>query len=77
MEGAICVKIFQAQDNAGDKEAGLFLRKQASPTHVKSQVAPSEQVHHQVQVLPILEGELHIHNKSEFLRVLRMFELSE
>eukprot|EP00350_Pseudokeronopsis_sp_OXSARD2_P009766 CAMPEP_0170541540 /NCGR_PEP_ID=MMETSP0211-20121228/1249_1 /TAXON_ID=311385 /ORGANISM="Pseudokeronopsis sp., Strain OXSARD2" /LENGTH=65 /DNA_ID=CAMNT_0010844307 /DNA_START=764 /DNA_END=961 /DNA_ORIENTATION=- len=57
-------------DYAGDEEFSLFFCEPAVPGDVISEVSSSEQVHHQKQVISVLESILHVHNEM-------VFELSE
>ena len=61
MEDALAMDVFQRHYYAPDEELGLLLSEFPMPRNVVAEVAPSQQVHHEVQVLSVLERVLHVH----------------
>ena len=65
----VSVDKFEPQYDAGRKKfcsnetTGLLLGKFAETADMESQVSASEEVHHQVKVVPVLKGELHVNNE--------------
>lgn len=64
----LVVDVLEAEQQAGEEEPGLLLRELAMLRDVVPQVAPVEQVHHQVQVLPVLERVVHVDEEGVFER---------
>ena len=60
MKDALAMNVFQRDYDAPDEEFRLLLSELPVPCNVVAEVAPSQQVHHEVQVLPVLERVLHV-----------------
>ena len=60
MEDAFAMYVFQRHYDAPDEELGLLLSEFPMPRNVVAEVAATQQVHHEVQVLPVLERVLHV-----------------
>jgi len=63
MDNELCVHCLKCVDQAGDKEAGYLHRELAFSGDMIPQVSPQEQIHHQVKVHCVLEGEVHVHDE--------------
>ena len=61
MEYALAMDVFQRHYDATYEELGLLLSEFPMSRNVVAEVAPSQQVHHKVQVLSVLERVLHVH----------------
>ena len=61
MEDALAMNGFQRHYNACDEELRLLLSEFPMPCNVVAEVSPTQQVHHEVQVLSVLERVLHVH----------------
>lgn len=65
----IAMDELKSQYDASRKEfyseatTGLLLGKLAETADMESQVATSQEVHYQVEVVPVLKGELHVHDE--------------
>lgn len=60
MDDAVAVQVIQPDDEVGDEEFGLQLCESSPPADVVPQIAAVDVVHDQVEVLPILEGAVHV-----------------
>ena len=59
--------MIQAAKNSGTSTRALTrlrFRESPVPAYVVSQVASSEQIHDEIEVVPVLECELHVDNES-------------
>ena len=54
------MNVFQRDYDASYEEFRLLLSELPVSRNVVAEVAPSQQVHHKVQVLPVLERVLHV-----------------
>lgn len=61
VEDALAVDVLKSHHYASNEELCLLLAEAPVPRDVVSEIAPRQQVHHQIQVLSVLERELHIH----------------
>ena len=60
MKDALAVDVLQRDYDTPDEEFRLLLSELPVPRNMVAEVAPSQQVHHEVQVLSVLERVLHV-----------------
>ena len=60
MKDALAMNVFQRDYDAPDEEFRLLLSELPVSGNVVAEVAATQQVHHEVQVLPVLERVLHV-----------------
>ena len=70
MKDALAMDVFQRHHDATDEEFRLLLSEFPMPRDMVAEVSPSQQVHHEVQVLSVLERVLHVHNEATRFHLL-------
>lgn len=60
------VDVLQSHYYASDEELSLLLGEAAVPRDVKAEITPGQQIHDQVEVLPVLKRVLHVHDVTIF-----------
>ena len=63
MEDLLLVDVLNCCQNAGDQESGLVFAEFVGVGQSASQVGSGQQIHHQVEVVPIVEGTHHVGNE--------------
>ena len=61
MQYGLSMYVFECHYDASYKELSLLFVELAVPRDVISQIAPRQQIHHQVQIVTVLKCILHIH----------------
>lgn len=56
----MAVEVFQGEDDAGEKEFGLFFAEELPIADVVSEISAVEIVHEEIEILPILKGPLDV-----------------
>lgn len=72
MDDLLAVKVFETDDNAGQKEPGFFFFELSAISKVIPQITSITVIHDQIEVFPVLEGAGHVHQKwvGQFLKKL-------
>jgi hypothetical protein len=60
MDDLLGVHVFKGDEDAGCKEAGLFLSEPMLPTDMVPEIPARHEIHDQIERIPILEGLPHI-----------------
>ena len=63
MQDALLVKVLQAEQHAGNEEFGLLFVELAISGKMVAEIAAAHHVYNEVQVLPVVEGVVHVDEK--------------
>ena len=62
VDDVLVVNVFEASHEARHEEASGLLIEFSIPTNVVAQVTPRQVIHHQIQILSVLESIVHVHD---------------
>ena len=57
------MNVLDSNDNASNQEFSLLLCKFLDSSNMIAQITSSQQVHYKIQIVPVIEGEMHISDK--------------